>query len=714
VARAERVHVKSNGHSREVDLEVIPVRGQGSNERFYLVVFQEGRKAAAERGEKDKPEKLVRDRSAVARKNEQLAREVSQLREQLQALIEDHETTSEEFKSANEEVLSANEELQSTNEELETAKEELQSSNEELTTLNEELQNRNSELSLANNDLMNLLGNVNIPVVMVGNDLRIRRFTPPAQKLLNLIPADIGRRLHEIRPNLDAEDIESSVQATIETATVHEREVREKDGGWFLMRVRPYKTWDSKIDGAVISFQDIDEIKRRMNESRNYVDILIENAREPILILDGQMNVSIANHAFSSAFHISGAEVEGKNVADLAGARWAPPQLRRILDGVIRTGARVDNLELSHDFPELGSRTVLLNARRFEPNSGQQMVFLTLEDITERKKYSQYLQTHSTLLELASDAICVRDLEGNIQLWNRGAERIYLYTKEEAIGKQIYKLLQTKFPIPLNEVERELLKTGYWRGELVHSRKDGQARVVESRWSLNASSDPPTIIELNTDITDRREAERLLRSLSAQLMVAQDEERRRIARDLHDSTGQKLVAIKMGLSAIKADPEVKLVDEVLQEIRTLAQLLHPPLLEEAGLISAAQWLADGFAERAGIKVTMKAPKDLARLSSEIEIAIFRVIQEALNNIHRHSGAKAAEIEIVRSDHNISLTVRDNGQGMRSGNSNPTPHMGVGLLGMRERLAQINGTLTIQSNSKGTVIQASVPVGKPRD
>src|SRR5206468_3567445 len=188
----------------------------------------------------------------IRQENERLNRESNQLREQLQALIEDHQSTSEEYKTANEEVLSANEELQSTNEELETAKEELQSSNEELTTLNDELQTRNTELSTANNDLVNLLGNVNIPVVMVGDDLRVRRFTPLAQKLLNLLPSDIGRRLGEIRPNVDAEDLEELARDAVSRGNVHEREVRENGRGWYLMRVRPYKTWDLRIEGAVI------------------------------------------------------------------------------------------------------------------------------------------------------------------------------------------------------------------------------------------------------------------------------------------------------------------------------------------------------------------------------------------------------------------------------------------------------------------------------
>ncbi|PYX07702.1 MAG: hypothetical protein DMG88_13550, partial [Acidobacteria bacterium] len=241
--RKEHVRVKSNGATREVNLEVIPVRGQGARERFYAVVFQDAiQEASHAAGSKRHVATEAKRQSPVQREKESLKRELTQLREQLQSLIEEHETTSEEYKSANEEVLSTNEELQSTNEELETAKEELQSTNEELTTLNEELQNRNIELSLANNDLLNLLGNINIPIVMVGNDVRIRRFTPAAQKLLNLIPADIGRRLGEIRPNVDLNDLEQAVRGTIESTILHEREVCEKDGAWYLMRVRPYKT----------------------------------------------------------------------------------------------------------------------------------------------------------------------------------------------------------------------------------------------------------------------------------------------------------------------------------------------------------------------------------------------------------------------------------------------------------------------------------------
>ncbi|HEV2470001.1 MAG TPA: PAS domain S-box protein [Candidatus Sulfotelmatobacter sp.] len=714
MVRAEKVHVRSDGHTREVDLEVIPVRGQGSADPFYIVVFLESGQSGAEQSSPAR-EKRRANRSYISRENERLKEEIAQLREQLKTTIEEHETTTEEFKSANEEVLSSNEELQSTNEELETSKEELQSTNEELTTLNEELGNRNTELSVVNNDLVNLLGNVSVSVVMVGNDLRIRRFTPLAQKLLNLIPGDVGRRLREIRPNLDTDDIVSLVQATIETASLQEQEVHEKDGAWYMMRVRPYKTWDHKIDGAVISFQDIDDLKRRASESRSFSDALIQNAREAILILDSNLRISVGNQAFSKLFQLGSDQVQNQLLSEIGGGQWMPPGLRERLQEVVRQDVRLDELEVEHDFPKLGSRTMLFNARRIEPSRGQPVVMLSIEDITDYKRHFEDLQTHSALLELANDAVFVRDLAGTIQLWNRGAERIYGWRKNDVIGKNVSELLKTVFPIPVSKINNQLQRSGYWEGELVHTRKDGQQRTVESRWSIHRDGDPPTILELNTDITERKQYEQELRRLSGQLMQVQDEERRRIARDLHDSTGQKLAALKMsiaqGKNSTPRDEQMKLVDDVLQEIRTVSHLLHPPLLEEAGLLSAAKWLVEGFSSRSGIKVSLNVSDGIGRLSANAELALFRVIQEALNNIHHHSGAKKAKIEVEHRDSLLMLRVSDDGHGMAhpqmQGSASPT--LGVGLLGMRERISQLGGALRIKSGETGTTIEAELPL-----
>ena len=381
--RKEGVSIQSNGGTREVDLEVIPIRGEGMPERFYLIAFQD---APVPEPVKDRTggKKGSAPKSIRVRESERLKRERSQLREQLQGLIEDHETVTEEFKASNEEVMSANEELQSTNEELETAKEELQSTNEELTTLNEELQHRNAELSLANNDLLNLLDNVSIPVVIVGNDLHIRHFTPPAQKLLNLLPGDIGRRLNEIRPNLEVH-LGILVRDTIDTISTRELEVRESGNGkWHLMRVRPYKTWDNKIEGAVISIQDIDSLKRDLEQAQLFADAISETAREAILVLDSNLRVTNANAAFYRNFEVSRDETENRAIYDLGGKQWNIPKLRELLERIIPNDELVTDFEVRHDFPHLGPRIMMLNARRIEPQ-GRQLILLQIEDVTGKK-----------------------------------------------------------------------------------------------------------------------------------------------------------------------------------------------------------------------------------------------------------------------------------------------------------------------------------------
>jgi two-component system, chemotaxis family, CheB/CheR fusion protein len=381
--RKEGVQVQSNGHTREVNLEVTPLRGAvGRRERYYVIVFQDVMPPEV-RSRKEK-KRATRIKDGLAKEHVQLKRELEQLREQFQTLIEEHETTTEEFKSANEEVLSANEELQSTNEELETAKEELQSTNEELTTLNEELQNRNVELTSANNDLLNVLGNVTVPVVILDQDLRIRRFTPPAQKLLNLLPSDVGRRLTEIRPNLNDNDLGKMARETVENVTAKEQEVQENETGtWYLMRARPYKTWDNKIEGAVISFENIDAFKRSGEHMNRYAAELIEGAPSAALILDGSLQVVSANGAFREKFEVSQEETEKRPVYELGNGQWNIPRLRELLEGVLPNNGRVENFEVRHDFPSLGPRTMVLNATRIEPQQGVRMILLYINDVTK-------------------------------------------------------------------------------------------------------------------------------------------------------------------------------------------------------------------------------------------------------------------------------------------------------------------------------------------
>ncbi len=261
--RKEGLLIEHNGSLKNVNFELIRVKNTPGKELYHLVVFEEVSRTHGSPPETTGMEKPVKKAgktklTKTELESARLKEELEATRDYLQSIIEEQRTTNEELRSANEENQSSNEELQSINEELETAKEELQSTNEELQTVNEELQNRNDELSQLNNDLNNLLSSVNIPIIMLGNDLRIRRFTPMAEKIMNLIATDVGRPITDIKPNLKIQDLRQSIARVIDTLEIHENDVEDNGGRWYSMRIRPYRTLDNKIDGVVLVFLDIE------------------------------------------------------------------------------------------------------------------------------------------------------------------------------------------------------------------------------------------------------------------------------------------------------------------------------------------------------------------------------------------------------------------------------------------------------------------------
>jgi len=224
---------------------------------------------------------------------------------------------------------------------------------------------------------------------------------------------------------------------------------------------------------------------------------------------------------------------------------------------------------------------------------------------------------------------------------------------------------------------------------------------------------------------DPNSADVTLRNLSARLLQVQDEERRRIAREMHDSVGQLVAAISMNLGTVRKQSDkldakgakavaetIALVEEIDRQIRTISHLLHPPLLDEAGLGSALRCYVDGFSERSKISVDLSIPSDFGRLPHDMEIAIFRIVQECLTNIHRHSGSTTATINMVAEDSRIVVRVQDKGKGIplkRQQELNSTDRTGVGFRGMRERIRQLDGSFEIQSDANGTVIVANLPL-----
>jgi signal transduction histidine kinase len=219
---------------------------------------------------------------------------------------------------------------------------------------------------------------------------------------------------------------------------------------------------------------------------------------------------------------------------------------------------------------------------------------------------------------------------------------------------------------------------------------------------------------------ERREAERAMQRLSARILKVQDEEQRRLARLLHETTAQNLAALRMNLTHIQRtcrDEEaapligesIELANRSIQEIRTLSYLLHPPLLDEFGLSLALRWYVTGFEQRSGIRVTLDAPEDLGRLPREHETAVFRIVQEALTNVHRHSGSAVAHIRITRDAERLALLVQDEGDGFAQKDIAAAAALGVGIAGMQHRVQELGGTLKIDSTAEGTRLSVDLPL-----
>jgi len=371
------IQVNSGESVREVTIEVRPLHSP-AGDRYFLVLFREGREVSATEPVADSRQ----DRETMGLKSE-----LEQVNAQLQEIIEQNEENEQELRAANEEVQSTNEELQSTNEELETAKEELQATNEELTTLNEELQNRNLELGRANNDLTNVIDNVTIPMVILGSDLRIRRFTPGAEDILSLIPSDVGRPITDLRSALDFEGLGEMVSEAIRAETLRARDVRDRHNRWYSLRVRPYRTAEGKLDGAVIALVDIHELKSEVTECHRYAEAIGATIRESILVLDVDLRVVAVNEAFLAAFHVSREESEGRKIYELGDGAWNIPKLLALLRDILPKQTEIKDFEVTHDFPQLSRRVMSLNARKIKRADGRpDWILLAIEDITEQRQ----------------------------------------------------------------------------------------------------------------------------------------------------------------------------------------------------------------------------------------------------------------------------------------------------------------------------------------
>jgi two-component system, chemotaxis family, CheB/CheR fusion protein len=617
--RTEGLQVKSNSHLKELNLEVVPVRAPHPDERYFLILFEDA--APYPTGEIGARALAARQRNRRHTEKEEENAEISRLEQELQAtkkhlqsIIEEYEEASEELRAANEEVLSGNEELQSLNEELETSKEELESTNEELTTVNDELQSRNLTLDQLNFDMINLLTSVNLPVIMLGSDLCIRRFTPVAEKVLNLTASDIGRSIRNIQLGIQVPDLETLVLQVIDTGIVKEQEIQDQEGVWYSMQIRPYRTLGNRIEGAVLMWIHIDALKRSLEqakESRDYAEAIVETIREPLVILDESFRIKTANRSFYQTFQTSQGETEGHLIYDLDNHQWDIPGLRRLLEEILQKGTSFQDFEIEREFPAIEVKTVRLNARRITSDTGPQMILLAIEDITERKK-------------------------------------------------------------------------------------------------LDAIS---------------REAE-ISRKLASRVLTAQEQERKRVAQELHDGIGQSLASTKIRVDTLlqqlvreggEAGPHLMeiippMIQANIEEVRKIQLGLRPSILDDLGILPTITWFCREFQKTySAIRVETQIEIEEEEVLPLLKTTIYRLMQEALNNAAKHSKADLVDLTLRKSDTGIELTIQDNGKGfdVEKALSVESTLRGFGLTSMRERVEISNGSFAIKSaKGKGTTIRAS--------
>ena len=515
-----------------VTIEVIPLKNL--KERHYLILFEpleaSRRKSAAALETQQSP--TPGDPKAALRRALRSERELAELRDYMEALQEQYEAANEELQASNEETQSANEELQSTNEQLETSQEEIDSANEELITINTELAHRNAELGRLNDDLSNLQLSVHLPILVLARDLRIRSFTPLAAQLFNLSATDIGQSIAGIPHQLDCPDLARLATLVIDTVTAHEREVRDHSGCWHLLRLQPYLTFDRRIDGAVMVLVSIDALKRSMLEAERalmYANAMLCTARVPLLTLDGTLHVRAANDAFYKTFQLSASTVEGCSIWELSNGAWDIADLHTLLLEILPRDRFLEDYEVAHAFPNLGRRTMRLNARRLEgAPSATDMIVLSIEDVTEQLASRETIRRsevrYRRLFEAAQDGILILDADsGRIADTNPYITQLWGYTHAELVGRAL-----PHIDLFADSASREALLTqlrtmGYARFDNVPLKvKDGHHHIIEIVANLY-EEDGKRVIQCNIrDVTQRARANEALRASEARFHAIAD------------------------------------------------------------------------------------------------------------------------------------------------------------------------------------------------
>lgn len=379
--------IKNNGNFETIDLTVIKIVEPEPLKDLYLVSFQPQSKQEAP-SSLTVPTQIAINRFDKTAETEQLQQELHLTKESLNATIEELQTSNEEIKSTNEELQATNEELQSSNEELESSKEEMQSLNEELNTVNSELQFKIDALSEINNDMQNLMNSTDIATIFLDTQLKIKRFTVQAQKIINLIDSDLGRPLADLASNLKYGALISDAQKVLKTLVYEDTEVQSIHGNWYLLRILPYRTAENIVDGLVITFIDITRLKKaeQIAQSAELTSAIVNTINQPLLVLDENLQIFTSNDYYNQFFNINPELLNGHSLFTIHDGVWNSPQLQKLLKTTLEHQIPFDKFIYEAEFSDIGHKSLIINGRVLKqlPHSPM-LILLAIDESRERE-----------------------------------------------------------------------------------------------------------------------------------------------------------------------------------------------------------------------------------------------------------------------------------------------------------------------------------------
>jgi PAS domain S-box-containing protein len=561
----------------------------------------------------------------------------------------------------------------------------------------------------------------------------VNRWTRELEAMYGLLPGSFPGTQPAweqlVHPDDRQEVVRAVEQAMQDGAFEKEWRVVWPDGSvhWLLGRAWVFK--DQQGLSQRLTGVNIDITERKMAEQELAKKArLLDLSNDAILVRDSADRITFWSQGAVEMYGYSREEALGRVSHHLFNTKFPEP-IEVINEKLLRDQRWAGELlHTRHDGAKITVSSRWSVDRDTQGNIAS--ILETNRDITEQKQAEQAQYRLAAIVESSDDAIVSKNLDGIITSWNAGAERIFGFTPGEAIGRSITIII----PPELQDEEREILRRlrsgeRVEHFETIRQTKHGMRRHLSLTISpvRDAHGRIVGASKIARDITEKKQIELVLKEaeLSGRLLQLQDEERRRVARELHDGVGQLLAALGMNVATIAqeraklsaaaarcADENGALVEQALTEIRTLSHLLHPPFLDEVGLVSALEEYVHGFGKRGNLQVTLNLPVNMERLPREYEMCLFRIVQECLTNIHRHSGSATAQVRLSRIPGEIHLEVADQGRGI-----DPETQVrffagkatGVGLQGMRERVRKLGGALEIQSNGNGTSVLVILPV-----